>query len=115
MIGIPLMWRSSGEPEKPKEIISVKVLPVEDWWASPPSCISTQKCADDKGNEYDIISPTHQVFSWRTFTHSIKFKFNIGERYLAEISRIYEKKSYNGAIGSVNLIKISSLGRRIWL
>ena len=110
------LFPSSNEPEEKKEIIHVTVLPLNDLEAKfAISSISIQKAVDDKGNTYDIIGPTYNSFSWKTFKHSMKFKFNIDERYIAEVNRLYDKKSYHGTIGNIQLIRINLFGSRKYL
>lgn len=100
---------SSDEPEVRKELLRVTMLPLRDWIDLPPSSISTQQAVDEKGNIYNVLCPTYESFSWKTFKFTTKYKFNAGERHLAEVTP-YQSGKYRGAIGSIQFIKINSFG-----
>ena len=98
---------SSDESEEHNEILDVTILPLDEWSLF-------QKAVDDKGNIYNVLFPTRESFSWKTFKFTKKYKFNAGERHLAEVS-LYKSGPYCGAIGSIQFVRINMFGSRLYL
>lgn len=93
---------SSGETDKPKELVFITVLP------------SQVDAVDDKGNQYEILNCKDcKIFSSREY-----FKFEAGSKHLAEVAYTFSKPYKSGeymAVGGLNIIRISWFGSRITL